>query len=493
MAAGASIRHYAAAGYPAIAIETVEEERVMAALFSGEADVPGLTRRTVVVASATGAKRHPSNEVIPGGFPAAIADVKAREDSLLVLLDWQHIAKNAGAYRVLRDALPELRARGSLVVMLAPRWELPAELVREVPVVEWALPSREELGAAVREVAESASLPVPNGDGAMAALLDSAAGLTLAESAGAMALAVSETGALDAAVVQREKLRTIRSDGALQVWAAAEASTFGGYAALQGYLRDEVVPSLTDRELAVRGMLLVGVPGTGKSLAARVCGGILGWPVLRWDISASMNSLVGESERRAREARARAEALAPCLLLIDEVEKGISGHASAMDSVTPRILGDLLTWLQEHTAPILTLMTCNDYSKLPPELTRPGRIDAQFFLDVPSASERAEIAAIHLARFGGADASGFVSLVAELCADWTGAEIEGLVRSAARRTRRALTEVALREAASHIRPIVRTKGAEIAALRQWAREALRPASIVEVEAEGPARRIRRGE
>ena len=490
----ASVRHYAAAGYPAIAIESVEEERVVAALFDGAADAPGLARGACIVASATGAK-HAYGAPIQGGYPAAIAEARSRECALLVLLDWQHLAKNAGAYRVLRDALPELRARGSLVVLIAPRWELPPELAREVPVIEWRLPSREELTAAVRVVAESAELEVPE-NGAMVPLLDSAAGLTLTECEGAMALAVSETGRLDPTVVQREKLRTIRADGSLQVWEAAERGTFGGYAGLRSYLADEVVPSMIDRELAVRGMLLVGVPGTGKTLAGRVCGAELGWPVIRWDVSACKGSLVGETERRMREAMARLEALAPAVVVIDEIEKAVGGHASsaATDSgVTLGQVGSLLTWLQEHTAPLFTVMTCNDYAKLPPELTRPGRIDAQFFLDVPSAAERVEIAAIHIARFGRGSGAELAPLVAELCNEWTGAEIEGLVRSAARRTHRALTEVAIREASRHIRPIVRTRASEIAALRAWAREALRPASAVpdSMSENRAARQVRR--
>jgi SpoVK/Ycf46/Vps4 family AAA+-type ATPase len=310
-----------------------------------------------------------------------------------------------------------------------------------------------------------------------------------------MALAVSETGALDAEVVQREKLRTIKADGSLQVWPAARDGQFGGYAGLQTYLRAEVLPSMSDRELAVRGLLMVGVPGTGKSLAARVCGGILGWPVIRWDVTACKGSLVGETERRMREATARLEALAPAVVVVDEIEKAVGGHASSANTdsgVTLGQVGHLLTWLQEHTAPLFVVMTCNDYAKLPPELTRPGRIDAQFFLDVPSASERAEIAAIHLKRFGQSGAEAMAPVVAEIASDWTGAEIEGLVRSAARQTRREITEASLRESSRHIRPIVRTRASEITALRQWAREALRPASASEtVTIQAPARQVRR--
>lgn len=479
------IEHYAAAGYGAVAVETVEEERVSQSV--REMHPWG----QVVEVSATGAKRN--GERLDGGFPAAFAAAKGN-GSLLVVRDWQHICKNAPAYRSLRDVLPALRSGGCFGLLLAPSWgELPAELVREVPVVSWPLPDRETLRRAVAVVAEAAELEAPTGD-TERAILDAAAGLTLGEAEGAVALAVAETGELSVEVVQREKLRTLQADGSLQVWPAAESESFGGYAEFRSYITDEVVPSLVDRELAVRGLLLVGVPGTGKSLAARMLGDLLSWPVVRWDIGASKGSLVGETERRCREARARAEAISPCVLVVDEVEKALGGYASSARSdsgVTLGIVGDLLTWLQEHRSPIVTVMTCNDYSGLPPELTRPGRIDAQFFLDLPSAGERAEIAGIHLRRYVGEATAEGIANVERLTPDWTGAEIEGLIRSAARRTHRAVTAEALAEAARHIRPIVRTRATEISELRDWAREALRPASAPEDSGEVAPCTVRR--
>lgn len=483
------IEHYAAAGYGAVAVETVEEERVAQAV----REMHDWSR--VVEVSATGVRI--DGEPSEPGFPKAFAEAARVPGTLLVVRDYQHICPNGPAYRGLRDALPGLRSGGSFGLLLAPSWRaMPAELVREIPVVGWPLPDRETLRRAVAVVAEAAQLTEPEGEGERA-LLDAAAGLTLGEAEGAFALAVSETGRLSVEVVQREKLRTLQADGSLQVWPIALAQSFGGYGELRAYITDEIVPSLADRELAVRGLLLVGVPGTGKSLAARMLGELLAWPVVRWDIGASKGSLVGETERRCREARARAEAVSPCVLVVDEIEKAIGGYASSARSdsgVTLGIVGDLLTWLQEHRSPILTVLTCNDYSGLPPELTRPGRIDAQFFLDLPSDSERAEIAGIHLRRYvGETETAELTASIVEHTRDWTGAEIEGLVRSAARRTHRVITPAALREAARHIRPIARTRAEEIRALRDWAQGALRPASrreTVTVEAPG-TRAVRR--
>src|SRR5262245_27944695 len=151
-----SLLHYAAAGSPAVCLESLEDERVIRAILNGAANAPGLDRANIFVASSTGSYNARSGERLPQtGYPAAIAAVCQHENSCLVMLDWQHVARNAAAYRTLRDALPALRAQGSMVVLVAPAWSLPPELEREVPVIPWALPTREELRQAMAIVAEA--------------------------------------------------------------------------------------------------------------------------------------------------------------------------------------------------------------------------------------------------------------------------------------------------------------------------------------------------
>jgi len=486
------LMYYAAAGYPAVAVETVEEERLIAALKDGIATPPGETRGAMIVASATGVVDLVTGQRSQPGYPAAIATAAQRENSLLVFLDWQHVSRNAGAYRVLRDALPTLRAHGSMVILVAPAWALPAELEHEVPVVRWSLPSREELGAAVAVVAQSSGIDEV---GDLTPILDAAAGLTLAEAEGAAALAVSEGGTIDPAIIQREKLRLVKSTGYLEVWQPCPVEDFGGCGELRSYLEREVVPSASDRDLAVRGVLLVGVPGTGKSLAVRMIGAALQWPVIRLDVGACKGSLVGETERRLRDGLARVEALAPCVLALDEIEKAVGGFASsaATDSgTTLGMVGALLTWLQEHKSQVITVATCNDYSALPPELTRAGRFDERFFVDLPESDERAEIAAVHLRKYG-CEPDGHAARIAALSDGWTGAEIEQLVRSAARRTRRQITAESIAESATDIRPISKVRASEIESLRSWAKNSLRIANsrstVAAPAASGGARRV----
>jgi hypothetical protein len=471
MSLEATLRDYAAAGYPAVAIETPEEERIVALLLTlfdqrpaaSIAAVGGL--RDLRKASAIDAR---------AVYPLAFAWAAGGQDRLLVVRDWQHICRQPAAYRPLLDALAACKAAGSLIVLLAPAWELPAELEHDVPVVRAPRPTREQLAAAL-DVVVSSVAGAKLDAGLRERLLDAASGLTLQEAESAFALAATHGFSPD--IVEREKLSLIRQSGYMEISAPLPADRIGGVAGLRDYIATELLPAASDTELCPRGVLLVGVPGTGKSLAAKVISGLLGWPLLRLDIGRLKGSLVGESERQMRDALALVDAVAPAVLWLDEIEKGVGGYASSAltdGGTTLSMIGTLLTWMQEHTSRVLVVATCNDYHKLPPELTRAGRFDERFFVDLPVLSERREIAAIHLSRFGCRDAAAIETL-ATVSDGWTGAEIEQCVISAARRTQRRITADAIREAAAYIRPISRVRADEIRELRQWAADSLRPA------------------
>jgi SpoVK/Ycf46/Vps4 family AAA+-type ATPase len=209
-----------------------------------------------------------------------------------------------------------------------------------------------------------------------------------------------------------------------------------------------------------RGILLLGVPGTGKSCFAKALGRETGRPTLVLDIGALMGSLVGATESNVRHALRTVDAMAPCILFTDELEKGLSGVASSgqTDSgVSARLFGTLLTWLSDHESDVFFVGTSNDISKLPPEFSRAERLDACFFLDLPGAREKEAIWRMHLAHFG---------LDAEQRRprdlDWTGAEVRSCCRLA------ALLDIPLVEAAQHIVPVAVTAGESVERLRNWA-------------------------
>lgn len=511
-----NLHSYIGAAFPAVAIETFEEERFTSALLY---DFPS---KPVFALSASGGLRDLRSGLTTdaqANFSRAFAFLAERSDTLLLVFDWQHVARNAMAYRALKDGFNEFKARGCCVILVAPRWTLPPELEHDVPILQWQLPTRRQLYVALQLVADSVGDNLTPEE--QVACLDSAAGLTLQEAENAFALSLVECGRIEAGHVAAEKMRLIRSSGYLEVWPPVAPDAVGGLGALKSYFEHEVLPARDDDELRVRGLLLVGIPGSGKSLSAKAAGALLGWPVLRMDFGSLKGSLVGQSEGNMRAALRLAEAVAPCVLWCDELEKGIGGYQSSAQSdsgVTLGMVGTFLSWLQEHRAPILTIATANNHAMLPAELTRAGRFDEQFFVDVPSRAEREQIARIHLLRFGcvsepvgaepvsatngeritdGGNVTGRIDLealaahIADLAADWTGAEIEQCLKSAARRSRRQPTLEVISACALEIRPIVRTRAAEFEAMRSWARGALRSANTPETREAASSRKVAR--
>jgi hypothetical protein len=470
------LKPYVRAAFPAVAVSTVEEDRFAQHLLT---EFP---EKTVLLASAIGGlKDLRTGTLVDAGANVhqAFALAAQNPDTLLVVFDWQHVARNAAAYRALKDQFAPLKANGCCIVLVAPAWTLPSELEHDVPLLEWALPSREQLREALHIVADSVGETATEEQ--EVGCLDAAAGLTLQEAENSFALALVERGTLDPLRVQEEKMRLVKNSGYLEFWPSVQPGSVGGLAQLKDYFEQEVMPCRDEVDLRVRGVLLVGVSGTGKSLASKAAGAVLGWPVLRLDISALKGSLVGQSEANMRAALKLAEAVAPCVLWLDEIEKGVGGYQSSAHTdsgVTLGMVGALLTWMQEHRSPILSIATCNDYNKLPVELTRAGRFDERFFVDLPTSAERLAIAEIHLHRFG-CSADGLAPHIAQLTTDWTGAEIEQLVKSAARRSGRRPTPEVLSTCAKDIKPIARVRAGEVEALRTWARESLRGANTPE--------------
>lgn len=475
------LTRYAQAGYPAVAVATFEETRLVSEIMAA---FPG--REVLSIAAAGGLKNERTlKQVSPtAGYREAWQAAISKEAQILVVMDLQHIISGPAGYRPLLQALPAAKSQGCLIVLVAPAWSMPAELVHEIPVISIALPTAAELAAPLAVVTEATEKTL---EGEQAAELCGAArGLTTAEAENAYALAALD--GFTPATVETEKMRQVKSQ-CMSVERPADPASLGGLGRLKDYVTAEVLTSRDDDTLRVRGILLVGVPGTGKSLAAKVAAALLRWPLVRLDIGAAKGSLVGQSESNLRQALATADAIAPCVLWLDEIEKAVGGHASSAQTdggTTLSMVGALLTWMQEHTSPVIVVATCNDYQKLPAELTRAGRFDERFFLDLPTAGERAAIAEVHLKRFS-VTVDGLPAKVAEVTNDFTGAEIEQVIRSAARRTRREITPEAISQAAAEIIPI--SKHSKVQDLRAWAQDHLRPANDAPDQAPATARRI----
>lgn len=361
-----------------------------------------------------------------------------------VLKDFHQVWEaKRGALRGLRNLvarLPEASPRKN-VVITTPEHCLPVELKHDVPVLELAKPDAREIDALLeRCVGSTGALRLVQPE-LRAKLVEAALGLTSIQARRAFQKAVVtsrggqiDVGAID--LVSAEKRAIIRESGALEFHPVVEsADRVGGLEVLKGWLRQrQLAFSEAAREYglqAPRGVALIGIPGTGKSLCAKVAAGMWKLPLLRLDMGAVFGGLLGASERNIREAMQIAEVIAPCVLWVDEIEKAFAG--SAGDSGTSsRVLGTFLTWMQEKRAPVFVFATANNTEHLPPEFLRKGRFDEVFFLDLPTASEREQILEVHLGRKGlTMIRHRFVlSEVARATEGFVGAELEAVVNDA---------------------------------------------------------------
>jgi hypothetical protein len=378
--------------------------------------------------------------------------------ALLVLRNFHRYLGSAEVVQALDTRLAAGRRDRTFVAILAPVIQLPVELERQFVVVEHDLPGPAQLAAIARGVATDPG-ELPEGDG-LAAVLDAAAGLTRAEAENAFSLSLVRSGRLEPGVLWELKAQAMKTSGLLTVHRGGETfADLGGLGALKAFCARALRPG-RPAGVRPRGVLLLGVPGTGKSAFAKALGNETGRPTLVLDVGALMGSLVGETERRVREALRAVDAMAPCVVFVDELEKALGGATAgaATDSgVGSRLFGALLSWLNDHESDAFFVGTSNDVSRLPPEFARAERFDAIYFLDLPGAGEKDQIWRMYLGKFGLDPAQ-----PRPAGRDWTGAEIRSCCRLA------ALLEITLIEAAQNVVPVAVTAGESVERLRDWA-------------------------
>jgi SpoVK/Ycf46/Vps4 family AAA+-type ATPase len=313
-------------------------------------------------------------------------------------------------------------------------------------------------------------------------------GMTLSEAERALWVAALEAGGLHAGcerLVAEQKRQVIRKSGILEYYHRSESfADVGGLRNLLAWFGSrQPVFANTARYAGLpvpKGVLLVGVPGCGKSLSARALAGVWGVPLVRLDVGRVFGSVVGESEANLRRAIRTAEAVSPCILWIDEVEKGFSGvRGEGGGGVTARVFGSFLNWLQEKRSPVFVIATANDLSGLPPELLRQGRFDDIFFVGLPTAAEREVIWRIHFGKRKRDPAAFDLNALAAVTEGFSGAEIEQALVSGLFRAFDADRELETRdlvEAARETYPLSRSRAREIGAMMTWAKTNARSAS-----------------
>jgi AAA+ superfamily predicted ATPase len=389
--------------------------------------------------------------------------------------------------RRLKDTLRIAKTNGHALILLGCRLKLPPELDHEITHVDFNLPGPAELGTVLDGIIKSAK--VKNLDETVReAALQSALGLTTTEAENAFALSVVETKGIDHKIIAREKARTLKKNGLIEV---VEATTslddIGGLGLLKSWLTGRASAFSESAKTyglpAPKGLLIVGIPGTGKSLTAKATAGAFGLPLLRLDMGRVFGGIVGQSEANLRSVIQTAEAIAPCVLWIDEIEKGFSGSqgsGSTDGGTSSRVFGSFLSWMQEKTKAVFVVATANDVSKLPPEFLRKGRFDEMFFVDLPDALERAQIWDIVIKRHGRRPTDYDTVVLSRACEQFTGAEIEAVFIDAMHEAYAEGKEPGpkeILEAMTNTVPLANLMDGQIGALRHWAKGRAREAAI----------------
>jgi SpoVK/Ycf46/Vps4 family AAA+-type ATPase len=414
---------------------------------------------------------------------------KFEDPAVFVLKDF-HVVLGAGGrspdhqvVRRLRDLLPALKhsPNPKNVVIIAPQLALPIELEKDVTVLEFELPSFDEIRGVLTQMIETnrdtgrVFIDVTEEDEER--LAKAAMGLTLHEAENAFARAMVQDGKLDISdveVVLEEKRQTIRKSGILEyIKSDLNIADVGGLQNLKRWLikrNKSWLDSAARYNLpAPRGVLITGVPGCGKSLVAKAVSAMWQVPLLRLDVGRIFSGVVGSSEENMRRAIETAEAVAPCVLWIDEVEKGFGSVTgpSGDSGTSARIFGTFLTWMQEKSKPVFVVATANNISALPPEMMRKGRFDEIFFVDLPTDSERREP---EVTGEFVADESA-LSALADATEGFVGAELEQVVVSGLFEAFYENRSISLDDFLKAVRftvPLSVTQSEQIQQLREWA-------------------------
>ena len=475
-----TLDRYIRAKYPLIAVVSHEETRVLSSL-SAIATKRG---RTVATWSTTqGMQGLPGLDSDSTREPVvALEAILAYDPSaapvLFVLKDLHNLLGDPMIVRYLRDVAAKFETSRHNVILLSPTFQVPSDLDKSVVVIDWPLPDVAELEAILTQCKNDLPSRIPYTlNGNKEKVVQAMRGLTAFEAGSVLLSAIAATGELGDSVVPYivgEKSQIIRKSGVLEFYdTTTTMNQVGGLSYLKEYAQVKRNAFSAEASAAgvdsPKGVLLVGIPGTGKSLAAKaIAGGQM--PLLRMDIGALMGSLVGQSESNMRQALKVAEAIAPCVLWVDEIEKALGGMGGSESDggTTMRVFGTLLTWMQETSAPVYVIATANDVRSLKPELLR--RFDDVFWVDLPNSSDRQQVLSVHLAKRQKDPAAFNLAAVADRTWGFTGAELEKVVKSAIEKAffqKQTLTTAHLLSAASQIVPIGNTMGEKIAELRTW--------------------------
>ena len=482
------------AQYPLIYLVTSEEERAEQSIFKVSQEIK--PQRRVYVWTVThgiveyGQPRNTTQHNTVSPEAAIDWIIRQKEPSIFILKDLHPFIDAPATNRSLRDAIASFKGMQKNIILMSPVQQVPIELEKEVVVLDFQLPDMAELNkvlTAHQEQNRGRRLTTE----AREKLLRAALGLTKDEAEKVYRKAQVTTGQLtenEVNIVLSEKKQLIRRNGILEYIEEDETiDAVGGLEELKTWLTQRS-NAFTERAREYglpqpKGMLILGVPGCGKSLIAKTTSRLWGLPILRLDMGRVYDgSMVGRSEANLRNALKTAESISPTILFIDELDKSFAGSGGSGDSdggTSNRIFGSFLTWMQEKKSPVFVMATANRVERLPGEFLRKGRFDEIFFVDLPTPEERQDIFGIHLTKRREDIARFDLGQLAKMSDGFSGAEIEQAVVAAmyeAFAQDREFTQLDIIAALKSTLPLSRTMQEQVTALRDWARQRARPAA-----------------
>ncbi|HEY9673406.1 MAG TPA: AAA family ATPase [Waterburya sp.] len=483
------------AQYPLIYLVTSEEERTERVIAKIAQELKSSQRR-VFVWTVThgiveyGQSRHITQHNTVSPEAAIQWVIQQKEPGIYIFKDLHPFIDSPATTRWIRDAIASFKGTQKTIILMSPVQQTPIELEKEVVVIDYPLPDLTELNQVLSHQLDQTRARRTTTE-TREKLLKAALGLTHDEAEKVYRKAYVKSGRLtegEVDIVLSEKKQLIRRNGILEYIEEDETiDAVGGLEELKRWLKQRS-NAFTERAREYglpqpKGMLILGVPGCGKSLIAKTTSRLWGLPLLRLDMGRVYDgSMVGRSEANLRNALKTAESISPTILFIDELDKSFAGSSGSSDSdggTSSRIFGSFLTWMQEKTSPVFVMATANRVERLPGEFLRKGRFDEIFFVDLPNAEERQQIFNIHLSKRR-RDINRFdLEQLAKVSEGFSGAEIEQAIIAAmyeAFAQDREFTQLDIIAAIKATLPLSRTMTEQVTALRDWARQRARPAA-----------------
>lgn len=455
------LKNYLKAGYPALCVLTQESHRAEQLLVCDDWEFfVWDCNQGIRPAGKTQVVDEIKDPVEAINWLSMYTDTVLIANNLHLFLDIPEVIQ------AIQNGVIRWKGIGCALIMISPIIQISPEIEKYFTIIDLPLPDDSTLINLQKELCTSVNVNI-NKKAARAAK-----GLTEFEAETAFALSLIKKGYCSTRIISEAKSQMIRKSGLMEFWEPADIKDVGGLENLKTFIsnRSRSYDSGNEHLPRLKGIILVGIPGTGKSLSCKATASILGWPLIRLDIGALKSSLVGDSERRIREATQVIDAFGEVVVWIDEVEKAFAGSKSSGEldaGTTANMFSHFLTWVQESDTSAIIMATANDISKLPPEFIRAGRFDATFFVDLPTIKERVDIIRIMNRKYG----SDIPTTYAQRLASYTGAEIEQLSKD-------SLYD-GLDEAIASLVPLSRVMREDIIALRDWAKNRARPANTPE--------------